>query len=132
MQPGQAGQVAPGGGYAELALTSLVVLVLVCVVVLVVARYARRWLGGQGRGSELVRVRARVPLEARRSLCVVEVGRRTLLLGSSEGGVTLLAELEAGELPPEVEAAGLGELWARALGRRPPASRTSAGEREAS
>lgn len=117
----QAGTAAPAvGGYGELALTSLLVLVVVCVVVLVVARYAGRWLGGRRRGDELVVVRARVPLEPRRSLYLIEVGGRTLLVGSSEGGVTLLTELAAGEVPAAVEAerSGFGELVARAMARR--------------
>lgn len=117
----QAGTAAPAaGGYGELALTSLLVLVVVCVVVLVAARYAGRWLGGRRTGAELVTVRARVPLEPRRSLYLVEVGGRTLLLGSSEGGVTLLTELAAGEVPAAVEATrgGFGELVARAMAKR--------------
>ena len=119
MQPGTTAPAA--GGYGELALTSLVVLVVVCVVVLVAARYAGRWLGGRRTGDDLVTVRARVPLEPRRSIYLVEVGGRTLLLGSSEGGVTLLTELAAGEVPAAAEATrggGLAELVARAMAKR--------------
>ena len=118
MDPGHSAPAA--GGYGELALTSLLVLVLVCVVVLVVARYARRWLGGRAPGDGLVTVRARVPLEPRRALYLIEVGGRTLLVGSSEGGVTLVSEVAAADLPVRAEPArgGFAELVARARARR--------------
>lgn len=119
MQPGQAAPLPVSGGYGALALTTLVVLVAVCVVVLLVARYAGRWLGTRGDDGGVVRVRARVPLEPRRSLYVIEVGGRTLLLGSSEGGVTMLTELAPEELPPAgMPRRGFAELVAKALARR--------------
>ena len=39
---------------------------------------------------------ARVPLEPRRSLYVVEVAGKTLLVGTSEMGLNVLSELDAG------------------------------------
>jgi flagellar biogenesis protein FliO len=39
---------------------------------------------------------ARVPLEPRRSLYVVEVAGKTLLVGTSEMGLSVLSELDAG------------------------------------
>ena len=114
----QAGQTAAAGGYGELALTALLVLVVVCVAVAVAARYAGRCLRG-GRGDEgLIRVRGRVPLEPRRALYVIEVGGRTLLVGSSEGGISVLTEVDAGALPRDEGGGGFAALVTQALARR--------------
>jgi flagellar biosynthetic protein FliO len=45
-----------------------------------------------------VRLVESVPLEPRRSLHLVEIGGRLLLLGSTDGSVSLLTELEKGEV----------------------------------
>ncbi|HVV83671.1 MAG TPA: flagellar biosynthetic protein FliO [Kofleriaceae bacterium] len=109
---------------------------LVCVVVIVVARYGRRWLGGRGGDDGVIRVRGRLPLEPRRALYVVEVGGRTLLVGSSEGGIQLLSEIEAEALPEEpAPRGGFAALVAHALarrgsGRRGPATEAGAGASE--
>lgn len=119
MEPGQAAPAA--GGYGELALTALLVLVVVCVVLLVVARYAGRWLGGRRDGDALVKVRARVPLEPRRALYVIEVGGRTLLVGSSEGGISVLSELDGDAVAAEAATpagGGFAALVAQAIRRR--------------
>jgi flagellar biosynthetic protein FliO len=117
MDPGQAAPAA--GGYGELALTALLVLVVVCALLLVVARYAGRWIGGRRGEDGLIKVRARVSLEPRRALYVIEVGGRTMLVGSSEGGIQMLAEVEASELPaPAVASGGFAALVAQALARR--------------
>jgi flagellar biogenesis protein FliO len=41
-----------------------------------------------------LRVLARLPIEPRRSLLVIEVAERVLLLSSSEAGLSLLVELD--------------------------------------
>jgi flagellar biosynthetic protein FliO len=121
-----AADVAAGGGYGALMLTSLVVLVLVCVVAWVALRVVARWLEGRRMGGG-VSVVARVPLEPRRALYVVEAGGRRLLIGSSEGGVSLVTELDAVAVPvadASVASAGprgprsFAELLQLALGRR--------------
>ena len=50
--------------------------------------------GRNARGQSMVKVIDRTPLDQRRSLFVVEVTGRWLLLGSSEGGVQLISELD--------------------------------------
>jgi flagellar protein FliO/FliZ len=81
--------------YGELLATSIVVLIVVCVVAYVVVRVARRFVAGQAAsGGELLDVVARVPLEPRRSLYVVEVAGKTLLVGTSEMGLSVLSELD--------------------------------------
>ena len=91
-----------GGGYGELMLTSLLVLVLVCGAAWLALRLVGRGLEGRRVGGG-VSVVARVPLEPRRALYVVEAGGRRLLIGSSEGGVSLLTEL-----PTELVESGAG------------------------
>src|SRR5690349_20544480 len=83
-----------GSGYGEMLVGSLLVLALVCVAAWLIVRVcARRFWGGRGRGGVLD-VIARVPLEPRRSLYVVEVAGKTLLVGTSEMGMSVLSELD--------------------------------------
>jgi flagellar protein FliO/FliZ len=73
---------------------SLLVLGLVCLAAWVVVRFgARRWFAARGAQGGLDVV-ARVPLEPRRSLYVVEVAGKTLLVGTSEMGLSVLSELD--------------------------------------
>src|SRR5262245_55189521 len=83
------------GTYGELLITSIVVLAVVCVLAYVVVRLARRYLGApRGDAAGLLDVVARVPLEPRRSLYIVEVAGKALLVGTSEMGLTVLSELD--------------------------------------
>jgi flagellar protein FliO/FliZ len=88
-----AGTQAAGSGYGEMLVGSLLVLGLVCVAAWLIVRIGTRRLWGP-RGSGVLDVVARVPLEPRRSLYVVEVGGKTLLVGTSEMGLTVLSELD--------------------------------------
>src|ERR1044071_3736451 len=85
--------------YGDLLVTSLVVLAGVCIAAFVVVRLLGRFLStGRVRGAHLLDVVARVPLEPRRSLYVVEVAGKTLLVGISEMGLSVLSGLDAGEV----------------------------------
>lgn len=108
-------QGAQGGGYGELLLTSLLVLALVGGAAWLGLRLVARWLEGRRVGTG-VTVVGRVPLEPRRALYVVEAGGRRLLVGSSEGGVTLLTELavEPGALAGAAEEGGAAATGGRA------------------
>lgn len=56
---------------------------------------ARRGFGRAGQGADVVRVIARVPLDARKSLYLVRAAGRLLLLGTGEAGPpALIAELD--------------------------------------
>lgn len=90
---------APSSAYGELLVSSLAVVAVICVLAFVVVRLWGRGGLGLGGGTRrkrggLLEVIARQPLEPRRSLYVVRAGTRTLLVGTSELGVTLLTELE--------------------------------------
>ncbi len=45
-----------------------------------------------------MRLVGRLPLDARRSLCLVRIADRVLVVGVSEAGLTRLSELDASEL----------------------------------
>ncbi|HEY1555519.1 MAG TPA: flagellar biosynthetic protein FliO [Kofleriaceae bacterium] len=84
-------------------MTSLIVLVVVCVAAFVAVRvFGRLLAGGRARGAHLLDVVARVPLEPRRSLYVVAVAGKTLLVGTSEMGLSVLSELDAAEVKARV------------------------------
>jgi flagellar biogenesis protein FliO len=118
----------PGNGtaasYGDLLVMSLVVLGGVCVAAFVIVRLVGRVLAtGRARGAHLLDVVARVPLEPRRSLYVVEVAGKTLLVGTSEMGLSVLSELDGAEVRARVvERPSFAELvraaWSRRRGLR--------------
>ena len=114
--------------YGDLLVTSLVVLAGVCVAAFVVVRLFGRFLAtGRVRGAHLLDVVARVPLEPRRSLYVVEVAGKTLLVGTSEMGLSVLSELDGGEVRARVvERPTFGELVKQAWARRKGIDKASA------
>ncbi len=86
----------------------------------VIVRFGGRMVGvhpnGRARPGSL-EVLARVPLEPRRSLYIVDVAGKALLVGTSELGLTVLSELDRERVravPPQV---GFATLVARAVQR---------------
>ena len=114
------GNGAVGASYGDLLVTSLVVLGGVCIAAFAIVRLAGRWFAtGRSRGAYLLDVVARLPLEPRRSLYVVEVAGKTLLVGTSEMGLSVLSELDGGELRARVaERPSFSELMRSAWQRR--------------
>ncbi len=111
-----------GSGYGEMLVGSLVVLGLVCLVAWLVVRFGVRRLWATPQGGVLAVV-ARVPLEPRRSLYVVEVGGKTLLVGTSEMGLSVLSELDGDTIRAQVatRAAGarsFGDAIRAVIGRK--------------
>lgn len=117
---------APAAGGAELLLTSLLVLALVCAVTWIALRFLRTWLDRR-RPATGVAIVGRIPLEPRRSLFIIDAAGRRLLLGSSEGGITLLTELApADEAAPSPPASGrFADLLRAAISSRRIASPTA-------
>jgi flagellar protein FliO/FliZ len=94
-----------GASYGDLLVTSLLVLGAVCIAAFIVVRlFGRLMATGRSRGAHLLDVVARLPLEPRRSLYVVEVAGKTLLVGTSEMGLSVLSELDGSEVRARVEA----------------------------
>ncbi|MEK6609261.1 MAG: flagellar biosynthetic protein FliO [Myxococcota bacterium] len=80
------------GGLAwDLAQTILAVGVVCAIAYLVLRFGVRRLHGGQAQGP--LRVLARLPLEPRRGVYLIEARSRVFLVGSAENGLTLLAEV---------------------------------------
>jgi len=84
-----------GGGYGLFLLETLLILVVLCVGAWAVLRFGvKRMYAAPGAAGPL-RVLARLPLEPRRTVYIVEAAGKTLLLGASEAGpLAVLAELD--------------------------------------
>jgi flagellar protein FliO/FliZ len=109
-----------GASYGDLLMTSLLVLGGVCIAAFVAVRVFGRLLAtGRARGAHLLDVVARVPLEPRRSLYVVEVAGKTLLVGTSEMGLSVLTELDGAQVRSRVATqVSFGDLVRNAWTRR--------------
>jgi flagellar protein FliO/FliZ len=81
----------------------ILVLGLIIGLLMLLARFGRKWQRGEGIGGKGVRPTGRIDVLSRRSLgrhvtlLVVRVARRTFLVGQSNQQMTLLAELEGDE-----------------------------------
>ena len=73
-------------------------LVAVIVLAMVIILGAKRF--GIGRPNGPMRLLGRLPLDARRSVLLVQVADQVLVLGTSEAGITKLGELTQGSLDP--------------------------------
>ena len=85
-------------GYGVQLFQSVVALAAVCFAAWWVLRWASRQGFGKGPAGRHIRVIERVMLDPRRSLFLVEVGTRVMLLGTSEQTLSLLAEIQPGDL----------------------------------
>lgn len=94
----QAATSAPDG-YGAALLRMLVALVVVCAIAYVALRYGLRWLAPRRGGGQRMEVIEHCSLGGSKGLWIVRVGERRYLLGGAEGGISMLAELEPGELP---------------------------------
>jgi flagellar biosynthetic protein FliO len=93
---------------------TILALGFVCVLAYVVLRVVLPRLQVGARSQSMVKVIDRTPLDQRRSLFVVEVTGRWLLLGSSEGGVELITELDADKAEQEAETMSAAAVSTRA------------------
>jgi hypothetical protein len=114
--------------YVTESVAILLVVVLLAVLVSVAARRA-----GLGRPLGPIELLARLPLEPRRSVFVVRVVDRLLIIGSSEAGLVKLGELPKGALP--ARGAGGDRSFASLLegvwrGAGPAAAPVASGERD--
>lgn len=79
---------------AEALLRTVVALAVVCALAWVALRaMARRGIGTGGLGARTLKVEERVALDARRGVAIVSADGRRFLIGVSDGGLSLLAEL---------------------------------------
>lgn len=106
-------------GYGAALLQGIISLGAVCILAWVLLRFgARRGLGTSG--GQRIKVLERANLDARRSLYIVEVGEKCLLLGAGDtGGPELITELDASTLPPPPPQKSFREVLQRIGGREP-------------
>jgi flagellar biogenesis protein FliO len=116
--------------YGDLLVTALGALIAISVAALVVVRIVgRRLAAPRAQGAPLIDVVARVPLEPRRALYVIEVGGKALLLGASELGLSVLSELDPAVTRDRVLArATFADLVRGAWARRPTLQRGARAE----
>ncbi|HEY0078967.1 MAG TPA: flagellar biosynthetic protein FliO [Pyrinomonadaceae bacterium] len=102
-----------GGGtisFLLMLLQTLFALALVCGLAYLIFRWVLPRLQVTRSANSMIRIVDRVALDARKSMFVVEVGGRWLLVASSEAGVQLISELDAEKvsgLADEIEQARL-------------------------
>lgn len=84
-----------GNDLGVMALKMFLGLGIVCLLAVVLLRVVAPFLTGKAHlPSSQMRVIGRLGLEGRRSLLLVRIAGRTFLLGSTDGGISLLAELD--------------------------------------
>ena len=119
---------AAAGNYTALLVSSLIVLALLATVLWALTRWKH---GRRGRlgvdATGMLHVRARLTLEPQRTLYVVTVGDKSLLLGVGEQGINVVTDLSTQTLPVQPPALTFAELvrstWTRkgaAASRVPP------------
>ena len=82
--------------YGWLLTKTVLVLIGVCLLAFAGLRWLAKLHGQRAVGQ--MQVLAKLPLEPRRSMFVVKVGERGLIVGTSESGMNALGELTAAEL----------------------------------
>jgi flagellar biosynthetic protein FliO len=97
-------QFQSGTGLLWMFVQTILALGFVCLLAYVVLRVVLPRLNVGSSGRNMVTVIDRTALDQRRSLYVVEVTGRWLLIASSEGGVQLISELDAEKAQEEAEA----------------------------
>jgi flagellar biogenesis protein FliO len=114
------------GSYIVQTLVTLTGVVALAVLVLYAARRF-----GMGRAAGPLELIGRLPLDGRRAVYLVRVGKRVLVLGAGDQALTSLAELSSEELAG-LRAGGSEVSFKETLARvlRPGAARSPAAPRE--
>lgn len=107
------------GGYGWALLQAALSLLGVCILAWLVLRWASRRGFGVGKRGGRMEVLERLPLDPRRSLHLVRVGDKVLVIGTGDGAPSVLAEMALDELP-EPEAPPSTKSFAEILGRARP------------
>ena len=109
--------MSPYGSYVVETLVTLLGVSALAFLLLYGARKA-----GLGRATGSVSLIGRLPLDARRSVLLVQVGPTVFVVGVSEAGLTKLGEMPATDVPPvsavDADAAPFASVLKNVLGRR--------------
>ena len=100
--------------FLTMLLETMLALGLVCGLAYLVFRIALPRLNAVRSANSMVRVVDRVGLDPRKSLYVVEVAGRWLLIGASEAGVHLVSELDAKTAEAKASTLCAPAAWKRA------------------
>jgi flagellar biogenesis protein FliO len=103
--------VSPLGAYVVESIVTLLGVILLAVLVL----YGARRLG-VGRPQGPLQLLGRLPLDARRAIYLVKVGKLVYVVGASEGGLVRLGEVGAVDIESQGAVAANG-AFARAMAR---------------
>lgn len=114
-EPGAARLQEAGVNYGWLFVRMVVLLGLVCLLAYVVLRWGLRRFVAPTSQTGPMSVVARLPVEPRRSVLLIRVGTRCLVVGSSEAGMTSLGEVPIEEVQSEVAQASESGGFARVL-----------------
>jgi flagellar protein FliO/FliZ len=87
------------GGYGWALLQAAISLLGVCVLAWLVLRWASKRGYGVGKRGGRMEVLERLPLDPRRSLHLVRVGDKALVIGTGDGAPTVLSEMPLSDLP---------------------------------
>ena len=83
-----------GLSFLWMLVQTIVALAVVCGLAYLLFRVVLPRFTYNSGSKSMVRIVDRVPIDARKSLCVIEVAGKWLLVSVSEGGVELVAELD--------------------------------------
>lgn len=89
--------------YGSYLLETFLMLVCVCGAAWAILFGARKLGFGRARGP--ISLLGQLPLDARRSVFLVRVGPKVLVVGASEAGLSKLSEMDASELDTSTEKA---------------------------
>lgn len=81
----------------------LVYLVIVLILVVALAYFASKWLGKryatQGQKTKYLKVLDRVSLGTDRTLCIIKVGEKAMLLGVTQHSIEKICDIDIEDLP---------------------------------
>jgi flagellar protein FliO/FliZ len=83
--------------YTTYLVETVITLALVCGAAFGVLYGARRL--GLGRATGPIALVGQLPLDARRSVYLVKIGEKVLVVGTAEGGMVKLGEIDAKDVP---------------------------------
>ena len=84
-----------GLSFLWMMIQTVIALAVVCGVAYFLFRIVLPKFSFTGTGNSMVRVVDRISLDARKSLCIIEVADKWMLIAVSETGVQLVSELDA-------------------------------------
>jgi flagellar biosynthetic protein FliO len=79
-------------------LQMLLSLVVVCGLIYVTFRFVLPKISNFQFGNNVIKVVEKVPIDLKKTLCVIEVGGRWMLIGTSDNGVNLISEFTKNEI----------------------------------